>query len=58
MSEPNGVVEPIHNKAMPVMLMTAADVERWLTGTLDEALELQRPADDAAIVIRKERVAA
>ena len=37
---------------------TKEDVERWLTGTLDEALELQRPADDAAIVIRKEKVAA
>jgi hypothetical protein len=37
---------------------TKEDVERWLTGTLDKALELQRPADDAAIVIRKERVAA
>jgi putative SOS response-associated peptidase YedK len=57
-TEPNGVVEPIHNKAMPVMLMTAADVERWLTGTLDEALELQKPAADAAVVVRKEKVAA
>jgi putative SOS response-associated peptidase YedK len=57
-TEPNGVVEPIHNKAMPVMLMTAADVERWLTGTLDEALELQKPAADEAVVVRKEKVAA
>ena len=45
------VVEPIHNKAMPVMLMTPEDVDRWLTGTLDEALELQKPANDEAIVI-------
>jgi hypothetical protein len=43
---------------MPVMLMTAADVERWLTGTLDEALELQKPAADAAVFIREEKVAA
>ena len=50
-TEPNGVVEPIHNKAMPVMLMTPEDVDRWLTGTLEEALELQKPANDEAIVI-------
>jgi putative SOS response-associated peptidase YedK len=50
-TEPNGVVEPIHNKAMPVMLMTPEDVDRWLSGTLEEALELQKPADDKAIVL-------
>ena len=36
---------------MPVMLMTEADVERWLEGTPEEALELQKPAPDDAIVI-------
>ena len=29
-TEPNAVVEPIHEKAMPVMLMTPDDVEQWL----------------------------
>ena len=48
---PNGIVEPIHNKAMPVLLMTPADVERWLEGTPEEALGLQNPAPDAAIVM-------
>jgi len=58
-TEPNGIVEPIHNKAMPVLLMTPADVDRWLTGTLEEALELQKPADDQAIVLLpKEKKAA
>jgi putative SOS response-associated peptidase YedK len=57
-TEPNGIVKPIHDQAMPVMLMTTEDVERWLTGTLEEALELQRPANDAAVVVRKETVAA
>jgi putative SOS response-associated peptidase YedK len=50
-AEPNGVVEPFHNKAMPVLLMTPADVERWLEGTPEEALELQKPAPDDAIVM-------
>jgi putative SOS response-associated peptidase YedK len=57
-TEPNGIVKPIHDKAMPVLLMTAEDVERWLAGTLEEALELQKPADDAAVAVRKEKVAA
>ncbi|SEP26391.1 Putative SOS response-associated peptidase YedK [Rhodospirillales bacterium URHD0017] len=48
---PNGIVEPIHNKAMPVLLMTPADVERWLEGTAEEALELQKPAPDDAILM-------
>jgi len=48
---PNGIVEPIHNKAMPVMLMTPADVDRWLEGTAEEALELQRPTPDDAIIM-------
>jgi putative SOS response-associated peptidase YedK len=47
-TEPNGIVEPVHNKAM---LMTPADVDRWLEGTAEEALELQRPAPDEAIVM-------
>ncbi len=35
---PNGVVHPVHEKAMPVMLMTADDVKRWLEGgSLEEA---------------------
>jgi putative SOS response-associated peptidase YedK len=36
---------------MPVMLMTAQDVEVWLTGTLEEALKLQKPQPDEAVVI-------
>ena len=49
----NAVVEPIHEKAMPVMLMTPEDVEQWLRGhTVDDALKMQKPAPDDAIVIR------
>lgn len=50
-TSPNGIVEPIHNKAMPVMLMTPADVGRWLEGTTEEALQLQRPAPEQSIVM-------
>ncbi len=52
-TEPNAVVEPIHEKAMPVMLMTPDDVDQWLRGvSVDDALKTQRPATDDAIVIR------
>jgi putative SOS response-associated peptidase YedK len=50
-TEPNGVVQPIHDKAMPVMLMTAEDVDVWLNDTLEEALKLQKPQPDDALVI-------
>jgi len=52
-TEPNAIVEPIHEKAMPVVLMTPEDVEQWLRGeSVDDALKLQKPAPDDAIVIR------
>jgi putative SOS response-associated peptidase YedK len=43
----------IHEEAMPVMLMTPDDVEQWLRGvSVDDALKMQKPAPDDAIVIR------
>jgi hypothetical protein len=55
----NKVVKPVHAKAMPVLLLTDADVETWLTAPTDEALELQKPApDDAVIVLPEEKKAA
>jgi len=50
--EPNAVVAPIHEKAMPVMLMTPEDIDRWLVGrNVADALEMQKPAPDDAIKI-------
>jgi putative SOS response-associated peptidase YedK len=38
---------------MPVMLMTSDDVEQWLRGvSVADALKMQKPAPDDAIVIR------
>ena len=50
-TEPNATVAPVHDKAMPVLLMTADDVNVWLNGTLEEALKLQKPQPDNALVI-------
>jgi putative SOS response-associated peptidase YedK len=47
-TEPNGVVQPVHEKAMPVILRTPEEVELWLTGSLEEILRLQKPANDDA----------
>ncbi|MGH6846443.1 MAG: SOS response-associated peptidase family protein [Methylocella sp.] len=38
----NDIVRPIHAKAMPVLLTAAEEWETWLTGSIDEAIALQR----------------
>jgi len=51
-TEPNGVVEPVHEQAMPVLLMTAEDVDRWLKGgSVEDALTMQTPAPDDTLVV-------
>jgi putative SOS response-associated peptidase YedK len=42
-TEANGVVGPVHPKAMPVMLTTAEEFTTWLKAPAAEALALQRP---------------
>lgn len=51
-TEPNGIVRPIHDDAMPVMLMTPEDVDRWLnSGSVEDARAMQKPAPDDAVVV-------
>jgi putative SOS response-associated peptidase YedK len=50
-TEPNAVVAPVHPKAMPVILTTAAEVELWLAADTVAALKLQRPLPDDALQI-------
>jgi putative SOS response-associated peptidase YedK len=50
-TEPNGVVAPIHSKAMPAILTTVDECEAWLSLPLEEALKLQRPLPDGALRI-------
>ncbi|ACL61204.1 SOS response-associated peptidase [Methylobacterium nodulans] len=45
-TEANGVVGPVHPKAMPVLLTTADEWRTWLEAPADEALQLQRPLPD------------
>ena len=53
-TEANAVVAPVHEKAMPVILTTPAEVDRWLEAEISDALALQRPlSDDALRIVAK-----
>jgi putative SOS response-associated peptidase YedK len=49
--EPNGVVGPIHPKAMPVILRSQEAITRWLDAPVEEALKLQRPFPDDGVAV-------
>jgi len=56
-TEANAEVGAIHPKAMPAILTTEDEFDRWMSATAEEALKLQRPLPDGAlrIVTRGER---
>jgi putative SOS response-associated peptidase YedK len=50
-TEPNKLVGAIHSKAMPVILTTRQEIDTWMMAPPEEALKLQRPVPDDALMI-------
>lgn len=49
--EPNGLVAPIHPKAMPVVLTRKDEIEMWLSADWSQARALQRPLPDDQLIL-------
>jgi putative SOS response-associated peptidase YedK len=47
----NDLVQPIHAKAMPVILTSQDEYDQWLTAPVPEALRLQRPLPNELLQI-------
>ena len=50
-TEPNAEVAPVHEEAMPVLLLNKGERETWLKAPMNEALALQRPAQNGSLKI-------
>ena len=50
-TEPNTEVGAIHPNAMPVILRSTEEVERWMTAQAEEIPQLQQPLQDHSLII-------
>lgn len=50
-TDPNGIVKPVHEKAMPALLLTKDETAAWMDAPWEEAQHLARPVSDDAITV-------
>lgn len=50
-TEANTEVGAVHEKAMPVCLLTEPDRELWMRGEVEDVLTLQRTAQDGTLKV-------
>lgn len=50
-TDPNDVIRPVHEKAMPVLLQTAQETDIWMRAPWEEARQLARPVSSDRITI-------
>ncbi|NTE84746.1 SOS response-associated peptidase [Agrobacterium tumefaciens] len=50
-TDPNDLVKPIHEKAMPVLLLTKEETDTWLHAEWNEAKELARPRPEGDLIL-------
>ena len=50
-TDPNAVVQPVHAKAMPVILTTPEQCDMWLDGDTATAIKLQAPAEADTLTV-------
>jgi putative SOS response-associated peptidase YedK len=54
-TDSNDLVKPIHEKAMPALLLTKEETDTWTQAPWQEAKELARPLpNDALIILARE----